>query len=78
MTKLFSACAIAAFLMTANAVPAAAQSGSACHRCTAQCKVCGMGDKCAATCNSNRNPMVQAGAGNCSNWFASAGCKQSR
>jgi hypothetical protein len=76
MYRLINVCVIGALLLVAG--PAAAQSSAACHRCTAQCKVCGMGDKCAATCNSNRNPMVQAGPNNCSNWFASSGCKQSR
>jgi hypothetical protein len=52
--------------------------GPACHRCTAQCSVCGMGPRCNETCIQHGNGMVQAGPGNCSNWFASAGCKQSR
>jgi hypothetical protein len=53
-------------------------SGPACHRCTTQCNVCGMGPRCKETCIQHGNGMVQAGPGNCSNWFASAGCKQSR
>ena len=53
-------------------------SGPTCHRCTSQCRVCGMGPRCNETCIQNGNGMVQAGPGNCSNWFASAGCKQSR
>jgi hypothetical protein len=53
-------------------------SGPACHRCTDQCRVCGMSSRCNDTCMQHGNGMVQAGPGNCSNWFASAGCKQSR
>ena len=57
---------------------AATNAAPQCHRCTAQCRVCGMGPRCNETCMKNGNGMVQAGPGNCSNWFASAGCKQSR
>ena len=57
---------------------AAKNAAPRCQRCTAQCTTCGMSSRCNETCMQNGNAMVQAGPGNCSNWFASAGCKQSR
>ena len=70
MLRLINLCTVSALLAMMGSAPSSAVHGLP--------SVCGMGDKCAANCKQKRDPMVQVGPGNCINWFASAGCKQSR
>ncbi|MGY2902975.1 hypothetical protein [Bradyrhizobium sp. URHC0002] len=66
-------------IIIATSLPSFAQSNSSgvrrmptgvmCARCTMQCTMCGLGDKCKATCNANGNGWVKYGRNYCTNWF---------
>ena len=44
-------------------------TGVMCARCTQQCTMCGMGAKCASTCQANGDGWVKYGKSYCTNWF---------